>query len=186
MLRFVEKNSELEVLECRKYCVSAKNRKGDSFNFLIFFFRWGFTPLSEAERLGHKAVSGFLQHWIFKESNGETLTAQGGKDLLQKIKAIELSTLKESPTSEQQQPKVEQQQPKGEQQQPKGEQQQPKGEQQQPKGEQQQPKVEQQRLKGEQQQTKGDQQQPKGERQPKGEQQHPKGEQQQQKRGNAQ
>ena len=41
-------------------------------------------------------MTGFLQHWIVKGDNGETLTAAGGKELLQKIKDIELAAKKES------------------------------------------------------------------------------------------
>ena len=61
--------------------------------------RWGHTPLWEADNAGHKHVLGFLQSWIVKDGNGETLTAAGGKELLQKIKDIELAAVKESPTS---------------------------------------------------------------------------------------
>ena len=57
-------------------------------------FRWGHTPLWEADSAGHKHVTGFLQHWIVKGDNGETLTAAGGKELLQKIKDIELAAVK--------------------------------------------------------------------------------------------
>ncbi len=39
--------------------------------------------------MGHKAVSGFLQHWISREGNGDTLTASGGQALLQKMKQLE-------------------------------------------------------------------------------------------------
>ena len=41
-------------------------------------------------------MTGFLQHWIVKGDNGETLTAAGGKELLQKIKDIELAAKKDS------------------------------------------------------------------------------------------
>ena len=58
-------------------------------------FRWGHTPLWEADHAGHKHVTGFLHHWIVKGDNGETLTAAGGKELLQKIKAIELAAVRE-------------------------------------------------------------------------------------------
>ena len=58
--------------------------------------RWGHTPLWEAESAGHRHVTGFLQHWIVKGDNGETLTAAGGKELLQKIKDIELAAKKDS------------------------------------------------------------------------------------------
>ena len=43
-------------------------------------------------------MTGFLQHWIVKGDNGETLTAAGGKELLQKIKDIELAAVKEAKT----------------------------------------------------------------------------------------
>ena len=62
--------------------------------------RWGHTPLWEADNAGHKHVLGFLQHWIVKGDNGETLTAAGGKELLQKIKDIELAAVKEGKESQ--------------------------------------------------------------------------------------
>lgn len=34
-------------------------------------------------------MSGFLQHWLSREGDHETLTATGGQALLQKIKEIE-------------------------------------------------------------------------------------------------
>ena len=64
------------------------------------YFRWGHTPLWEADNAGHRQMTGFLQHWIVKGDNGETLTAAGGKELLQKIKDIELAAVKEGKESQ--------------------------------------------------------------------------------------
>ena len=56
----------------------------------LICYRWGFTPLSEAERFGHKAVAEYIKTWIARDAelDGGTLTAIGGKQLLQQLQEM--------------------------------------------------------------------------------------------------
>ena len=47
-------------------------------------------------------MCGFLQHWLLREGSGETLTAAGGKELLGKMRELELE--REATKEQQQQP----------------------------------------------------------------------------------
>ena len=55
-----------------------------------FLCRWGFTPLSEAERFGHTKVAEYIKMWIMREAelDGGTLTEIEGKKLLQQLQEI--------------------------------------------------------------------------------------------------
>ena len=52
--------------------------------------RWGFTPLSEADRFGHKKVAEYIQMWTLRETelDGGTLTAKGGEALLLQLQGM--------------------------------------------------------------------------------------------------
>merc|ERR1712227_417600 len=52
--------------------------------------RWGFTPLSEAERFGHTKVAEYIKMWIMREAelDGGTLTEIEGKKLLQQLQEM--------------------------------------------------------------------------------------------------
>lgn len=54
------------------------------------FNRWGFTPLSEADRFGHTKVAEYIRTWILREEqdSGGTLTAKGGEQLLQQLQEM--------------------------------------------------------------------------------------------------
>lgn len=57
---------------------------------LKFSCRWGFTPLSEAERFGHTKVAEYIKMWIMREAelDGGTLTEIEGKKLLQQLQEM--------------------------------------------------------------------------------------------------
>ena len=57
---------------------------------LKLFCRWGFTPLSEAERFGHTKVAEYIKMWIMREAelDGGTLTEIEGKKLLQQLQEM--------------------------------------------------------------------------------------------------
>ncbi len=46
---------------------------------------------------------GFLQHWIARDGNCDTLTALGGKDLLKKIQDIQMAKEQQQSPEQQQQ-----------------------------------------------------------------------------------
>ena len=86
-----------QIGKCQFICIEKRitkilNNLQFNGNGIVFIFRWGFTPLSEAERFGHKQVADYIKLWIMREAEGSldggTLTAQGGQLLLQQLQEM--------------------------------------------------------------------------------------------------